>query len=174
MTSTIMTECDKYYPETGIPPSKQNGNVKQNEKNTANMITGYPENFPLNCVKPTPFIDETDIEVSRRQKLFLYLTTIMEEGDITKSTANIAWDAWRRLYDFIEKRLPVPVAGPGPDGQLLYVRDKGIHHFEMEIFPDNHAEFFYLNRETDGTWELDYIIGNSLNDEIKKWLGLCV
>lgn len=170
LSPTLITGNNTTKIETRYLSSDQNGSHKPNGKYEEDMSPGNLENIP----KPTQSTDEYSIELTRQQKLYHYLPDVKKAGEITSSTTKIAWEAWCSLYYFMDKRLPVPDAGTGPDGQLLYVWDKGMHHFEMEIFPDAPAEFFYLNRETDETWELDYIIGEPLNIKIKTWLGLCV
>ena len=65
---------------------------------------------------------------------------------ITIETANKSWQVWLMLKENVD--LPAPSAATGPDGIMFYSWDKGEHHFEVEIFPDDSTEFFYRNRMT--------------------------
>lgn len=78
--------------------------------------------------------------MTEEQKLWTYLD---QHG------ALFAWPVWQEVKD----TLPMPNAGVGPDGELLYTWDKGAHHYEIEVFPDGRKEYFYMHRQTGGTHE---------------------
>jgi hypothetical protein len=96
--------------------------------------------------------------------LVRYLESI-SSGDkdqqaITPETARLALRAWAQLATAMDYRMPVPNACAGPNGELLYTWDRREHHFELEVFPDGHAEFFYANRLSSDVREADYQVGD--------------
>lgn len=68
-------------------------------------------------------------------------------------------------------RLPPAAACSGPDGVMFYSWDRGRYHLEVEILPDNTAEFFYRDRETEEFWGVDITIGDPIPAEIVEALG---
>jgi hypothetical protein len=130
----------------------------------------------LPAISETPQTTEQD-RVSRilrepygTQRLHHYLEEAIKTRDLDAKTASLAMRVWRTLSALSSNELPVPDAGVGPNGQLLYTWNKDEHHFELEIFPDRHGEFFYLNRRTDEMWDCEYNIGDSVPDEAKEKL----
>jgi hypothetical protein len=103
-----------------------------------------------------------------------YLQRVSTEGSpplITQATAKKSWDLWLAVRSAVGVSIPVPSAGTGPDGQMFYSWDKGIHHLEAEVFPDRAAEFFYRNRQTGELWGEDYA-GGTLPDDLLAKLRL--
>jgi hypothetical protein len=98
----------------------------------------------------------------RVQGLIDYLDRITANNQVTPQMAGLAWEAWNKLSVATENALPVPDAGPGPDGEILYTWDRGEHHFELEILPADPAEFFYRNRNSGELWECEYVIGQPI------------
>ena len=43
----------------------------------------------------------------------------------------------------------------GPDGMMLTSWNYGVHHFEIECFPDGRQEYFYMNRQTGAYWDYE-------------------
>ncbi len=113
-------------------------------------------------------------ELTRFQMLNYYLVSVREAGDIDANTASIAWNAWKLLSGLMGKPLPVPDAAPGPDGQLLYAWNKEEHHLELEFFPNGPAEFFYLNRLSNETWEGEYIVDKPISQDVKARLKVFI
>jgi hypothetical protein len=64
--------------------------------------------------------------------------------DVTGDLARGLWDALCSLGT----RVPVPQAGPLPEGGFQFVWDRGEHHLEVDILPDRSFEWFYRNRRT--------------------------
>lgn len=95
-------------------------------------------------------------EAERRLALHDYLDEVASAGDISKETAERAWEAWLHLNSKTGGCLPVPDAAPGPNGELLLVWDRGELHLELEIMPDGSPEFFSRNRTTGTLWGEDY------------------
>ena len=106
------------------------------------------------------------------QRLADYLRDVRESGDISNDTGELAWTAWRILWEGMAKRLPVPDAAAGPNGELLYAWNEGEHHLELEIFPNAPAEFFYRNRSTGKLWERPYRVGDPVSMEVREHLSL--
>ncbi len=111
-------------------------------------------------------------ELSRMQQLNYYLGSVRDAGDISESTATLALIAWATLSDAISNSLSVPDAAPGPEGQLLYAWNKGEHHLELEIFPNSPAEFFYLNRVSNESWEDEYDVNTPVSQQAKDKLSI--
>ena len=111
-------------------------------------------------------------EMTRPQMLYHYLVSVRDAGDIDAKTASLAWIAWKRISDAMGEPLLVPDAASGPEGQLLYAWNQGEHHLELEIFPAEPAEFFYLNRSSNETWEEEYTVGNPVSQEAKARLNV--
>lgn len=69
------------------------------------------------------------------------------------------WDAYlarakplaKQLWDMLSyyvKELPIPQAGLFSNG-VEFAWDIGDHHLDIELYYDNHIEWFYRNRDTD-------------------------
>lgn len=101
-----------------------------------------------------------------------YVAGLLSKGAITEATATAALRVWSVLNATLSGRLIVPNAGATPDGHLLFSWDRDHHHLEVEVSPDGVGEFFYLNYETDATWEYDYILGRHLPSEVADKLRL--
>jgi hypothetical protein len=94
-----------------------------------------------------------------------YLKSVSTQGVhplITRDTAKKARRAWWVAWEATGFALPIPAACTGPDGQLLYVWDRGRHHLELEIIPGQPAEWFYRDRQSGQLWGEDYRIGDPL------------
>lgn len=95
-------------------------------------------------------------EQSRVQRLRLFLKELVRSEAVENYTATIAWRMWRELSQELANKLPVPDVAAGAENQILFSWDNGTDHFELEIFPPGLGEFFYLNYETDETWEEEH------------------
>jgi hypothetical protein len=98
--------------------------------------------------------------------LHYYLEAAIRTGSLEATTASAAMKSWKALSTASDKKLPVPDASVGPDGQLMYTWDRGGHHFELEIFPDGSGEFFYFNRHTNEMWGYDYVAGDVVPEKV--------
>jgi hypothetical protein len=63
--------------------------------------------------------------------------------------AILARDLWSKVCASAVVHVPVPHAGPLPDGGFQFVWDNEPHHLEVDILPDGSMEWFYRNRKTD-------------------------
>jgi hypothetical protein len=86
----------------------------------------------------------------------------------TSGAALVAWVLLRRDAP----RLPVPAAGVGEDGEILYTWNQGEHHLELEISSDGSAHFYYLNRKTDLEVYSQYVVGGPMPRWVVRKLGL--
>lgn len=111
-------------------------------------------------------------ENERLQKLQHYLESLVRTKAVVRMTASVASKIWIKLLGALSNNLPVPDAGAGPDGEILFTWNRDDHHFELEIFPDQHGEFFYLNYRTDEMWECEYRLENAIPDKVKTTLKL--
>jgi hypothetical protein len=102
------------------------------------------------------------------------VSTVGTDPPITQQTADQARKAWWAVWEATTYALPIPAACTGPDGQMLYVWDRGRHHLELEIIPGQPAEFFYRDRETEELWAEDYIVGGPLPAEAVEKLKLFI
>ncbi len=73
---------------------------------------------------------------------------------ISQETFTQALSAWKHLCEIY--LMPVPSACTGPDGRLLFCWDKENHHLELEFIPNQAAEFFYRDRNSEEMWSEDY------------------
>jgi hypothetical protein len=118
---------------------------------------------------------QTEYKLLRRvQGLVDYLYQIEDQELITPRLARLAWDAWTTLSNSLGNALSVPDACPGSDGELLYTWDRDEHHFELEVFPDAPAEFFYRNRTSGELWGCEYTLGEPVPCEALDRLRLFV
>ena len=122
----------------------------------------------------TPTLQAPAANLRRVQGLIDYLDRITADSRVSPELARLAWDAWNILSAATGNALPVPDACPGSDGELLYTWDRDEHHFELEIFPDAPAEFFYHNRHTGELWEADYTVGEAVSTDVLNRLRLFV
>jgi hypothetical protein len=101
-------------------------------------------------------------------KIAPYLREVSDGSNplISPVTACRAAQAWVDVSEATGNALPVPAACTGPDGQMMYVWDKGRHHLELEIAADGTAEFFYRDRQTGELWGEEYRPGAQLAAEI--------
>jgi hypothetical protein len=83
----------------------------------------------------------------RAHRDWLYKVATGPDAVIAPEMAHRAWRAWCQAWSASGFRLPVPDACPGPDGELIYVWDRGRYHLELELIPDGPDEFFYRDRE---------------------------
>jgi hypothetical protein len=54
----------------------------------------------------------------------------------------------------------------------MYCWDKDEHHLELEFIPNQPAEFFYRNRETKETYDIDWVVGEPLDKTILEKIEL--
>lgn len=91
----------------------------------------------------------------------------IEVGNVVVRSLSTAWKSYldnlkkvlpghfarqvRKLWSDLSKSAeqPIPHAGPTQQGSFILTWDVGNQHFEIEVFPDNHFEWFYFDRETD-------------------------
>lgn len=111
-------------------------------------------------------------EEAPTRRLQIYLRNLVHSGDLDNETASLAWKAWNQLRAVTAYSLPVPDSCPEPDNRLLYTWDKAEHHFELEIFPEGTGEFFYRNRASGQLWESEYIVGQTVPQEVIDKLDL--
>lgn len=92
--------------------------------------------------------------VVSEQKLTDYLKRNVAGGDLTEGMARFVYETWHYL-----KRLgtvTMPDVGVGPDNSAMMVWNRGTYHLELELFPDLHGEWFYIDHATNELWEADY------------------
>jgi hypothetical protein len=71
---------------------------------------------------------------------------------VTPATAELARRAWEQIRAATGNRMPVPAACTVPDGQIFYCWDHHRHHLELEIIPNEPADYFYRDRQTNEYW----------------------
>jgi hypothetical protein len=145
---------------------------KNTKDNTAPLVGRDLVNPPSSAISEVPAMEFMFREQSREQQLHYYLESAIKAKHISADTASIAWRTWRHLLKATSNSLPVPDAGIGPDGQVLYTWKNDEHHFEIEVFPTGIGEVFYLNLNTDEMWDSEYKVGDPVTEEIKEKLGL--
>ena len=111
-------------------------------------------------------------EQARVQRLQLFLKDLVRQEDVEHYTATVAWRAWRTLSEDLVGTLPVPDVAAGADRQILFSWNSGEHHFELEIYPSGLGEFFYLNYESDATWEEEHTMGEPVSQDVSHFLAL--
>ncbi len=111
-------------------------------------------------------------EQSRAQRLQFFLSDLARSESVEHDTAIMAWRTWLALAEVMAHKLPVPDVAAGVDKQILFSWNSGEHHFELEIYPSGMGEFFYLNYQTDKTWEEEYHIGDLISADVINYLKL--
>jgi hypothetical protein len=106
----------------------------------------------------------------RRQHLRRYLVEATRTGDTTSNIAAVAWRLWETACAAAGPKLRVPNAGTGPNGEVMFVWNANEHYLELEVFPDQTADFFYENRQTDEAWVEDVHSINALPEPVVKVL----
>jgi len=92
------------------------------------------------------------------EKLKSYLDEAVKFGEIKKFTSELALQALQALPD----ALPIPDASIVSDGVVLFTWDKGVHHGEMEVYPNSRGLLLYINAKTNYELEREFIIGKSV------------
>jgi len=110
--------------------------------------------------------------LSRPQQLNYYLGTARDLGEISPHTAQFALSAWIKLSAELRGLLQVPDAATGSEGEVLYSWDRNEHHLELEIFANDKAEFFYLNRVSNETWEDELQPTTPISEPIAEKIAL--
>ena len=118
-----------------------------------------------------PIIQEAVNEV-RAQRLNHYLASVRDAGEISADVAIRALSAWFTLRGAMLENLSVPDAAPGPEGQLLYAWNNVEHHLELEVFPNGPAEFFYLNRFSNDSWEDEFNVNTPVSQRVHDALSI--
>ena len=103
---------------------------------------------------------------------YLKCASTGERALITPKTAERAMKAWDKLWKASGYAMAAPAACTGPDGEMFYSWDRGRYHLELEIIPDEPAEFFYRDRETEQYWGEDYLIDDPLPAVVVATLGI--
>lgn len=84
-----------------------------------------------------------------------WLCRVLSDSLITAETAAWAAFAWGQVRGITDFRMPTPAACTGPDGEVFFGWDRGRYHLELEIVPDQAAEWFFRDRMADKYW-LEY------------------
>lgn len=60
----------------------------------------------------------------------------------------------------------------GDENMVLFLWDMKYIHIDVEVYPDGHCEFFFLERGTDETYEEDYMFDGDLSADVIRHLDL--
>jgi hypothetical protein len=77
-----------------------------------------------------------------------YLEDLKKSGELGERHIDFIKSFFLHVRDTIDKGFPLPHAGPTPDGAFQLVWDRGIHHVDVDIYPNGIFEWFYSNKET--------------------------
>jgi hypothetical protein len=91
----------------------------------------------------------------REAQLARYLLGVIEKGYASADTIEAARSSWEALDAATDRRVAIPNAGPGPNGEMILTWDQREHHFEIEVAPAEPPYLFYRNRESGETWGAD-------------------
>lgn len=97
-----------------------------------------------------------------------YLREVFKSGLISPETAREARVAWLECWMATGYTLPVPAACTGPDGEMQYVWDRGVHHLQLTFSPSESPSFFYRNGETGELWIEDFAAGHVEPEAVEK------
>lgn len=114
-------------------------------------------------------------EIERAAKVvehYDWLEKQFKSGEITASMFARANQYSDLLLDPIKNKMPIPGAATGPDGEMFFGWDKGRHHLELELIPDQPAEWFYRDRETEEIWGEDQNDGDPLPAKVLELMPL--
>ncbi len=101
----------------------------------------------------------------RLHQLTFYLEKLRED-EATSGVAQVAILLWQRIEHTVKI---YPVASVGTEGQILFAWDRDEHHFEIEVFPDEHIEAFYYNLQTGEAWDEDIAL-ERLEETVMEYL----
>jgi hypothetical protein len=109
----------------------------------------------------------------REEKLERYLRGVIDKGYASQVTVATACSAWNDLDAATGRQVPIPNAGPGPNGEVIFTWDRNEHHFELEVSPAEPPYLFYRNRESELTWGADFEPGQTIPaDAVRHLLSL--
>ena len=114
---------------------------------------------------------ENDNILVRIAGLYDYLDKIVEKGYLSPERALFARKAWSDFF----RQVPwvfVPDMSVGSEQEVLFTWDREEHHLVMEILSCNTVEMFYHNRANDDYWDLDYQIGQPLQEDIQARIAV--
>ncbi len=117
-------------------------------------------------------VNDVGEKVQEHLKYLRHISDPNGERLVSAATAARARITWQFAWMAAGPNLPVPAAGVGPDGQILYSWNYNEHHLEVEIFADQPAEWFYRNRKTGEVLEFDQNPGSALSPELINKLNL--
>lgn len=109
-----------------------------------------------------------DQKVRRIYRISSYLQEQVQQGDITRDTELLTWSILMNSMGCCPF-LPVPNVGPSADGAELVTWNVGAYHFEFEIFPDQHVEFFALHWPDDETYDQDWY-GEAIPSDVVHYM----
>jgi len=104
-----------------------------------------------------------------QNELVMYLRRLIKDNVISRKVGQESLALWFAARDV---GLPVPAACSGPDGQMCYSWDKGRHHFEAEITPNEPVYLFYRDRDTESIWGEEHKIGDKFSEEALQKISL--
>lgn len=114
-----------------------------------------------------------DFSVYRIQRIERYLDNASAEREISESTLGLAQRVLKLTQQPLLADLQIPDASYR-EGYFLFFWDKGKHHFEIEISPDNTVDFFYRNRLTGELWNQEQSSAVEFNSAILDKLLLFI
>lgn len=103
---------------------------------------------------------------SPSDRITAYLGSEAERGDLSPAMATYAEQVTAHLGALAYNAS----VGVGPDDVVMFCWNKANHHLELELFPDRHGEWFYLNHDTNAMWEADYDATAPLDPRV-VWFG---
>lgn len=121
-----------------------------------------------------PFMSESFVRMATHAAFLLRASTATDDGPpaISPETACQAARAWRLAWEASGRRLPVPDACTGPDGQVFYSWDAGKDHLELEIVPGEQPYWFWSDRETGETGSEDWSLRDPLPERVVEKIGV--
>ena len=74
---------------------------------------------------------------------------------VSPPIARVVRAVWGKIQGCVPGVVRVPRLDVREEGGVLLTWDQGVHHLDVEVLPDASLDFFYLNRETNETWDVE-------------------
>lgn len=104
--------------------------------------------------------------VSPSDRITTYLKSEAEIGGLSPAMAAYAEEVTAHLGALAYNAS----VGVGADDVVMFCWNKANHHLELELFPDRHGEWFYLDHDTNAMWEAAYDATAPLDPRV-VWFG---
>lgn len=93
-------------------------------------------------------------------------TYLRDELRIPNSFSEVVLTEYNKFIDYPEPNVA------GDDNIVFLIWDVAFIHIDVEIYPDRHCEFFYMDKDTDETFDEEYPVERKLSAGIIQRMNL--